>query len=142
MPVLFAATSASTAAGWGLLFAPSGTTRTARRVAAIAGPAVLIALQQLHAELGPRQKVAYETGEAAWFSNAAKFMNVAGTTAAVLSKYYAPLSRVAGALLLGAGLAERFGVFRAGCNSARDPGYTIDAQRNGESKSETYAQSV
>jgi hypothetical protein len=31
-------------------------------------------------------------------------------------------------LLLMAGLSERFGVFRAGCNSARDPSYTIDAQ--------------
>jgi hypothetical protein len=142
MPAVFAATSASTAAGWGLLFG-NGNAGTARRLAAVAGPAVLIALQRLHQELGPRQKHAYETGEAARFANAAKILSAAGTATAVLSKYYAPLSKVAGALLLAGGVAERFAVFRAGCNSARDPSYTIEAQRNGSaSRSETSAQTA
>jgi formate-dependent nitrite reductase membrane component NrfD len=128
MPVLFAATSASSAAGWGLLFG-NGNAGTARRLASVAGPGVLLALQRLHQELGPRQKHAYETGEAALYSKAAKVLNITGTIAAIASMKYNPLSKAAGALLLAGGLAERFGVFRAGCNSARDPGYTIEAQR-------------
>jgi formate-dependent nitrite reductase membrane component NrfD len=139
MPALFAATSASTAAGWGLLFAPSGNAGTVRRLAMISGPAVLGALQMLHEELGPRQKHAYETGEAALFSQAAKVLNVSGTIAAVASRYYGPLSKIAGALLLAGGLAERFSVFRAGCNSARDPSYTIYAQRSERGRIEASA---
>jgi formate-dependent nitrite reductase membrane component NrfD len=130
MPALFAATSASTAAGWGLLFAPTPSAGTARRLAMIGGPAVLAALQMLHEELGLRQKHAYETGEAAMFSKVAKVLNITGTIAAVAAKNYSPLSKLAGALLLAGGLAERFGVFRAGCNSAREPSYTIEAQRS------------
>jgi hypothetical protein len=95
----------------------------------IGGPAVLAALVALHEELGTRQKHAYETGEAAMFSKAAKALNIAGTIAGVASKNNATLSKIAGALLLAGGIAERFGVFRAGCNSARDPSYTIEGQR-------------
>jgi Polysulphide reductase, NrfD len=127
LPLLFAATSASTAAGWGLVFG-NGNAGTPRRLASIAGPAVLFTLQRLHHELGPRQKGAYETGEAALYSKAAKVLNTAGTIAAIASTKSSALAKLAGALLLAGGLSERFGVFRAGCNSARDPSYTIDAQ--------------
>jgi len=142
MPVLFAATSASTAGGWGLLFGPASDSRSARRLATVAAPATLLALKQLHEELGPRQKMAYEHGEAAMFSKAAKALNVAGTVAAVLSKNNATISKIAGALLLAGGLAERFGVFRAGCNSARDPAYTIEAQRSERGQLEASAGSA
>lgn len=130
MPALFAATSASSAGGWGLLFAPAGSDGSARRLAMIGGPAGLYALQRLHEELGPRQRRAYETGEAAAFSKTARALNVAGTVAAVFAKNSTALARVAGALLLAGGLTERFGVFHAGRNSAKDPAYTIEAQRS------------
>lgn len=129
MPALFAATSASTAAGWGLAFTPPLDAGSARRLAVLGGGAVPVALARLHHELGPRQNEAYETGEAAMFSKAAKVLNVSGAAIAALGGKNAALAKVAGALLLAGGLAERFGVFRAGCISAKDPSYTIAAQR-------------
>ena len=129
MPMLFAGTSLSSAGAWGMMFTPAIDAGTARRMAMLGGVGVPLALQRLHTELGPRQKEAYERGEAAMYSKAAKYMTIAGAAAAVFARKNDTLSKIAGGLLLAAGLAERFGVFRAGCNSAHDPSFTIDAQR-------------
>lgn len=130
MPMLFAATSLSTAGALGMLFAPAAEAGTARRMAMLGGIGVPLALDRLHTELGPRQKEAYERGEAAVYSKAAKYLTIAGAAAAVFARRNDTIAKIAGGLLLTAGLAERFGVFRAGCNSAHDPSFTIDAQRS------------
>ncbi len=129
MPAVFAATSAATAGAAGMLFAPARAARPARRLALLGGIAMPIALEQLHVELGPRQMEAFEHGEARTFSKAARWLNLAGLTAALFAKNSDVAGKVAGTLLLAAGAAERFGIFRAGCVSAKDPSYTIDAQR-------------
>jgi hypothetical protein len=129
MPALFAATSAATAGAAGMLFTPAAFSRPARRLALIGGLAMPIALERLHMELGPRQEEAYKEGEAGFFSKAARLLNLAGLTAAVFAKDNDAAAKIAGTFMLAAGLAERFGVFRAGCTSAHDPSYTIDAQR-------------
>lgn len=129
MPTLFAATSASTAGALGMLFTPARDARAARRLALIGGIAVSIAIERLHMELGPRQQEAYKTGEAGVLSKAARALNIAGLTTAVFAKDNDIAGKIAGALLIAGGIAERFGVFRAGCVSGSDPSYTIDAQR-------------
>lgn len=128
MPLLFAATSAASAGGIGLLLAPNGTGGAARRLAIAGAAGSIAALERLHKELGPRQVEAYEIGEAGFFAKATRVLNVAGLATAILSRRNARLGKVAGALFLAAGIAERFSVFRAGCNSAKDPSYTIDGQ--------------
>jgi hypothetical protein len=128
MPFVFAATSAATAGGWGLLFGPMLDNGSPQRLAIAGGAAQLAALNRLHEELGPRQKQAYERGEAAMFSKAAKALTFAGTAAALFAHKNAFAAKAAGAMLLAAGLCERFGVYRAGCVSAKDPGFVIDAQ--------------
>jgi hypothetical protein len=129
MPAVFAATSAATAGAAGMAFTPVAFARPARRLALFGGLAMPIALERLHMELGPRQEEAYSKGEAGFFSKAARLLNLAGLTAAVFAKENDVAAKIAGALILSAGLAERFAVFRAGCISAKDPSYTIDAQR-------------
>jgi hypothetical protein len=129
LPALFAATSAATAGAAGMLFTSAAFARPARRLALLGGLSMPIALERLHMELGARQEEAYKEGEAAYFSKAARLLNLAGLTAAVFAKDNDMAGKIAGTLMLAAGLAERFGVFRAGCNSAHDPSYTIDAQR-------------
>lgn len=129
MPALFAATSASTAGGWGLLFGPSGRSNSAQRLALIGGAGVMLALEKLHQELGPRQKEAYQTRQAKMFGDTAKMLNMAGLATSLFARKVPVMGRIAGAMLLAAGVCERFGVFRAGCISAEDPSYTIDAQR-------------
>ena len=129
LPMVFAATSAATAGAAGMLFTPAVFARPARRLALLGGLAMPIALERLHAELGPRQEQAYKEGEAEFFNKAARLLNLAGLAAAVFAKDNDFAGKVAGTLILTAGLCERFGIFRAGCNSAKDPSYTIHAQR-------------
>jgi formate-dependent nitrite reductase membrane component NrfD len=129
MPILFAATSCATAGAAGMLFTPAADARPARRLALIGGLAIPVALERLHMELGPRQEEAYNEGQAAFFAKAAKMLNYAGIVATVFAKDNDVAGKIAGTLLLASGLAERFAVYRAGCVSAKDPSYTIDAQR-------------
>lgn len=129
MPALFAATSLSTAGAFGMAFTPIQQARTARRLAVVGAAGSIAALQMLHEELGSFQEEAYETGEAAFFSHAARLLNITGAVVALFAKKSDPLAKTAGCLLFFGGLAERFGVFRAGCVSGKDPKYTIHAQR-------------
>jgi len=137
LPRLFAATSALSAGGFGMLAAPAASAGTARRLAMMGGIGALLALERVHLELGPRQQQAYERGQAHTLSKAARALTIAGTAGAVFAKRNTAVAKIAGALLMAGGLAERFAIYRAGCNSAKDPGFVIDAQRetpsNGQS---------
>lgn len=130
LPLVFASTSAATAGAFGMLFTPAAFAAPARRLALLGGLAMPIAIERLHMELGPRQEQAYSEKQAGFLSKAAKALNIAGLTAAVFAKNNDAAGKIAGSLLLLAGLAERFSIFRAGCVSAKDPSFTIDAQRN------------
>lgn len=132
MPALFAATSASTAGALGMMFCAAPYAGSARRLAIAGGAVIPIALEQLHRELGPVQARAYKRGEAGTFTHAARVLNVSGTLAALLGAKDARLMKLAGAMLLAGGFAERFGVYRAGCVSAKDPSFVITAQRSAE----------
>jgi hypothetical protein len=112
-----------------MLFTPPQFARPARRLALLGGLAMPLMMERLHMELGPRQEEAYKEGQAGFLAKAARLLNFAGLTAAVFAKDNDAAAKIAGALMLTAGLAERFSVFRAGCVSAKDPSYTIDAQR-------------
>jgi formate-dependent nitrite reductase membrane component NrfD len=127
LPLLFAATSASTAGAVGVTFAPSEESGAARRLALMGAIAVRFALKQLHRELGSVQKEAYETGVAGLLARAAGALNIAGTIVTARSKN-GKGSVVGGTLLLAGGLAERFAVYHAGKQSAEDPKYVIAAQ--------------
>jgi hypothetical protein len=129
MPAVFAATSAATAGAFGMLFTPAAFARPARRLALAGGLALPLALERMHVELGPRQEEAYKEGQAGFLSKTARLLNYTGLAAAVFAKDNDAAAKIAGVLMLAAGLAERFSVFRAGCVSAKDPSFTIDAQR-------------
>jgi len=128
MPGLFAATSASCAGAWGMLFGSTRSNGSARRLAILGGTTMIAMLQALHHELGPVQDEAYTKGEAGAFARASRVLNVSGVVCATLAKKSDTFGRIAGALLLAGGLAERFAIYRAGCASAKDPKYTIEAQ--------------
>ena len=129
LPQLFAATSASTAGGFALLFGPSQGNGAARRLALLGGAMVPLTLERVHRDVGPFQKKAYEEKQAGRFAHAARLLNIAGTACVFFGGKRAPLARLGGALLLAGGLAERFAVLRAGSNSAGNPAYTINAQQ-------------
>ena len=129
LPGLFAATSASSAGAWGLLFASARDSGSARRLALVGGTAMVALLQGLHNEIGPAQSEAYSKGEAGALARYARVLNVSGIVCAALGKNSNPISKIAGALLLAGALTERFAVYRAGCASAKDPKFVLEAQK-------------
>ena len=128
MPALFAATSAATAGAVGLCFIPPANARPARRLALLGGAAMPWAWSRLHRELGSFQSQAYESGKAGALANVARLLNAGGCLCALFARRNARAARVAGFMILAAGLAERFAVYEAGKNSAIDPRFTIEAQ--------------
>lgn len=125
LPLLFAATSASTAGAVGLCWAPREENGAARRLAVAGAIGVRFALKRLHRELGKTQSEPYEKGRAGILARVAGGLNIAGT---ILAARGGRLAKAGGALLLAGGLAERFAVYHAGKQSAEDPKYVIEAQ--------------
>ncbi|MBV9719443.1 MAG: polysulfide reductase NrfD [Candidatus Eremiobacteraeota bacterium] len=128
LPVLFAATSASTAGGLGMCTIPAADAKPARRLAFLGALGVPIALERLRHQLGPVQFEAYERGKAGQLSHLARLCNLTGLLCTLFAKRNERIARFAGVMLLAAGLAERFAVYHAGKISAEDPAFTIAAE--------------
>ncbi len=126
LPAVFAATSASTAGGVGMLLLRTVDAKPARRLALIGAMGVVMALQRLREELGSFQHEAYEIGKAGRLSNLARLLNLTGSLCTLCGARNARLAKLAGAMLLAAGLAERFAVYHAGRISAEAPKFTIE----------------
>ena len=129
LPLVFASSSAASAGAALTLVTPARDAAPARRLAiagAAAGLALLQAMEQRLGELGEP----YHEGDAGRYARAAKALTAAG---AVTLAAFGPRSRAAGALGAAAVLAgaacERWSVFRAGFQSARDPKYVVGPQR-------------
>lgn len=129
LPLLFAATSAATGGAIGLCFAPPQSVNPARRLALAGAIAVPLALRRVYAELGPVQRRAYQKGKAGTFVHLAKTLNAVAVLGAIAAPKGSAASRIAGAALLAAGLAERMALYHAGKNSAEDPSFVIEAQK-------------
>jgi hypothetical protein len=125
LPAVFAATSASTAGALGMCLIPVNDAKAARRLALAGSLSIPIWLEAMRKELGPIQFEAYERGKARPLSRLARALNIAGATCTLFARRSGGAARLAGAMLLAAGLAERFAVYHAGKNSAADPKFTI-----------------
>ncbi|HYZ57262.1 MAG TPA: NrfD/PsrC family molybdoenzyme membrane anchor subunit [Streptosporangiaceae bacterium] len=128
MPYLFAGSAASAAGGLGLLAAPSREAEPARRLAIVGAAVELTAKKLLERRLG-EQAEPYHSGRAGTLLRAAEILTVCGLAGAALSRRSRVLSAMSGATLLAASAATRFGIFKAGRDSARRPEYTIVPQR-------------
>ncbi|MGI8863277.1 MAG: NrfD/PsrC family molybdoenzyme membrane anchor subunit [Solirubrobacteraceae bacterium] len=129
LPFLFAGSAASTASGYGLIAAPLDENAPARRMGALGATAEMIAGQLMERRLGMVAQTLH-TGTAGKRMTAAKVLSAGGTlgaaTVAGRSRVGAALS---GAALLAGSALTRFGLFAAGMESARDPKYTVEPQR-------------
>jgi hypothetical protein len=129
LPVVFAAGSAASAGAVGILVGPYADSGPLRRLA-VGGVAVtLVAEQLMERRLGYTAEP-YRKGLSGWLMRGSKALGVAGATLLALrgrSSRAAGLSAAA-ALTVGEVLL-RWGVFRAGDASSRDPAYTVRPQR-------------
>jgi formate-dependent nitrite reductase membrane component NrfD len=129
LPVLFAAGGAASAGAAAMMLTPLEWAGPARRLAVMGSAAELLTIPLMEHRLGELGEP-YHTGAAGAYGQLARGLTVGGS---LLVAARAGRSRRAaalgGALVLAGALCERWSVFKAGFQSARDPKYTVGPQR-------------
>ena len=129
MPWVFVSSAASSAAGLGLLGAPSSEVSPVRRLAIVGGAAELALTKLMEKKMGTVGSV-YSDGTPGRFLRAASVATAGGVLgAAVFGGRNRVGSAGAGVALLTGAALTRFGIFHAGVASAEDPASTIEPQR-------------
>lgn len=129
LPFLFAGSAASAAAGFGMIAAPVSENAPACRMGALGACAEMVAGQLMERRLGMVAETLH-AGTAGKRMRAAKLLSAGGTLGSVTIARRSRLgAALSGAALLGGSALTRFGVFAAGMESARNPKYTVEPQR-------------
>jgi hypothetical protein len=130
LPLLFAASSAASAGAAAAILAPTEHAGPARRLA-VGGALVEIGVAEaMKRRLGDFLAEPYEEGEAGRFDRLSKACSGVGAAIMALSGRRRRAAAVAGGTLILAGAAlERWSIFKAGFQSARDPKYAVMTQR-------------
>ena len=131
MPFVFAGSAAMAAGGFGLLAAP-GESQPARNLAVFGVATEAIAFERMMRRMGMAAET-YRSGRAGAYIRGGQVLSVLGVAGAMLGRAGGRRGRAIGALagasLLAASAATRWGIFHAGLASARDPKYTVVPQR-------------
>lgn len=129
LPFAFGASALASGSGVGLLVAPVSQAAGPRRLAVGAAAAELAAMHVVQHGHGLLSEP-YRDGEAGRLLRAGAVLTATGALgAALLGRRSRALSAAAGGCLLAGSVCTRFGVFRAGVASARDPKYVVIPQR-------------
>jgi hypothetical protein len=129
LPFLFAASSAASAGAAASMAVAPKQAAPARRIAVASVAAELGLAQLMEKRLGFLGEP-YRQGEAGRFAKLAKGLAAGGAAVLGLTGRSSRAGAVAGSALILAGeVALRWSVFKAGFQSARDPAYTVEPQR-------------
>lgn len=129
LPWIFGASAAASAGAAASMFVPPRDAGPARRLAVAGILAEGVLMQAMEMRLGTVGEV-YRQGAAGKFSRAAKGLALAGATLLATRGRKSRTAAVAGGALACAGeLCLRWAVFKAGSQSARDPKYVVESQR-------------
>jgi formate-dependent nitrite reductase membrane component NrfD len=129
LPFVFIGSSAASAAGLGLVFAPVSQAGPVRRLATFGAIMELGASRRIENQIGLAGE-AYTTGTPARLLEAAGNLTAGGVLmATMLGRRSRTAAVVAGLMLMAGGAFERFGLYYAGIASANDPRYTVVPQR-------------
>jgi hypothetical protein len=130
LPLVFAASSAASAGAAAAMLTPAIDASPARRLAVGGALAGIGMMELMKRRLGSLLAEPYESEEAGLFGKLSKACTGAGAATMVLAGSRSRAAAVAGgALMLAGAVFERWSVFRAGFQSARDPKYTVVPQR-------------
>ena len=130
LPLVFAASSAASAGACAAIFTPLEDAGPARRLAVGGALMEVGAAQVMERRLGKLLAEPYHQDEAGRYDKLAKALSGVGATVMGFAGRKRRSAAVAGGALILAGAAiERWSVFRAGFQSARDPKYTVMHQR-------------
>jgi formate-dependent nitrite reductase membrane component NrfD len=129
LPFIFTASAAASAGGFGMVVAPTAEAGPARRLALYGAAVELAASQRLERRMGVAAE-AFAEGLAGTQLTWASRLTAAGAFgAAFLARRSRTAAVASGAALLAGGFLERLGLLNAGRNSAADPRYTVQPQR-------------
>jgi hypothetical protein len=135
LPFVFAAGAAASAGGALALITPTEDAGPARRLAMLGAIGELAATTAMERRLGELGEP-YQQGETGRFATAAKVLMASGGAVMALGGHRRAGAAVGGALLLAGALSERWAVYRAGPESARDPKYIVGPQRRRKARRE------
>jgi hypothetical protein len=129
LPLVFAASSAASAGAAATIFTPPEAAGPARRLL-IGGSALEIAVSEaMKRRLGGLAEP-YEKEEAGRYETLSTALTASGATlTAILGRKRRWAAVLGGVLALGGAATKRWSVFKAGFQSARDPKYTVQSQR-------------
>jgi formate-dependent nitrite reductase membrane component NrfD len=128
LPFVFTGSAAASGGGLGMLLAPAEEAGPARRLAVAGAGLEVAASRLLERRLGLAAE-AYTTGKAHRLRRWAEYLTVGGALGAVAARRNRPVAALSGLALLAGSALQRFGVFEAGVESARDPKYVVVPQR-------------
>ena len=128
LPFLFAASSAASAGGMAIAFTPVADAGPARRLAVLGAALEVAAFRAMEHRLGDVAGP-YEYGAAGRLAKAAEVCTVGGALLATAARRRRLAAVGAGVALCAGSLLARLAVFRAGFESAADPGATVRPQR-------------
>jgi len=129
LPVVFGAGAAASAGAAATIATPLRHAAAARRVALAGAAAELLSVQAMEQRLGELGEP-YHTEQAGTYARVARGLTVGGALlVGALGARSRPAAIAGGAMVLAGAACERWSVFKAGLQSARDPKYTVGPQR-------------
>ncbi len=129
LPVLFGASAAASAGGASALLTPPEAAAPARRFAVLGGLAELATSKLMERRLGEPVGSVYREGRAGSYARGAEIATLAGSALMALGGKRRMGAVAAGSLLLAGSLCQRFAVYHAGKQSARNPQHTSVPQK-------------
>lgn len=128
LPFVFAGGAAASAGGLALALDPGDRTGAARRLALLGAAAEVANTRAMEARLGELARP-YREGLAGRLRKLATGATLAGAALTALGRRRRTLAFAGGALVFAGAAVERFAIFEAGRQSARDPRFTVGPQR-------------
>jgi hypothetical protein len=128
LPFVFAGSAAASAGAAAAAVTPSEAAGPARRLALIGAALELTAMSVMKRRLGWLAEP-YREGVAGRYGKPAKACTAAGAGLVAVAGRRRPFALAGAALLLGGSVLQRWSVFKAGFQSARDPRYVVEPQR-------------
>jgi hypothetical protein len=129
LPTVFAGSAMASAGAAATILTPAADAGPARRLAVTGAAVELAAVAAMERRLGELAEP-YHQGEAGRYARLARGCTALGAVAVAAAGARRRWAAVAGSGLLLAGSAfERLAVYKAGFQSARDPGYVVGRQR-------------
>ena len=127
LPFVFVGSAAMAASGIGLVAAPVSETLPVRRLAVLGVAAELVAGRRLESHGLVSQP--YRNGKGARLLRVSRALAVGGAALAAVGGRNRRVAALAGTALVASSVCTRFGIFQAGLDSADDPQYTLQPQR-------------